>query len=850
MGLARPLLQGVSFHPHAEQKPSVLCSGHRSLPSCTSRSNHDRIKPSVVAPGPGTSFEGSRALDTARRAASCRDRDPDRTSSGPGRPPPQDSVSNNHNNNNKVLQQLLALGKTPTQNEVSEVLLAELPVWTRNSRRVTVVLSSLAKHRLPQLARQVLTFMLESHVESDVIHYNVAISAYGNKAEWQMSLSLLWDMSGLKLTPNVRSYSAAISACEKGGRWQLALNVLAHMRELMVMPNEITYNAAISACEKAGQWQLALGLVAYMREVRVSPNDVTYNAAISACEKASQWQLALSLLSCMPLLMVMPDTISYNAAMSACEKGGQWQLAMRLLNTMPGRSAMPNRISYSAAMSACSKGSQWQLVLSLLSSMPDTRVIPDEINVNAAIDACAREGKWQLALSLLSNMPLMMAMPDVMCYSAAISACEKARKWQEALSLLSIMPSVGVMPNRISYSAAISACEKAAQWQLALCILNSMRAMKVTLDIINCNAAISACEKGGRWQMALSLLTTMFATRMIPNKISYNAVISACGQGHQWQLAFDVLKEMLERQVVPDEWSYTALLSACEGSHQLEQGLQLLLELREGGGVSFSASFFPWALASLSVSDPEIIRSVFDEVLLTLSTSELPPQQLSIIAWASGMLGVKNAPLFRLLLTQALPRMKLFAMDELLKLAWGFAASRSDLHLLGAIQEEVTARLEEMDLQSLSESTRYAFVQDTLVMLWAFNFAGLLGSKLLTGARQLIRQAGAIIDRSHGLRISCAGPELLATMPPVDPAGSDPRILLSLPDRLVIFKPPGWEVHDQQTELQLSSFLQASLGAVPITRDVLHQCGFLHRLDVPSSGLVFWQPRPTRLTTT
>ncbi|CAE8721446.1 unnamed protein product [Polarella glacialis] len=68
---------------------------------------------------------------------------------------------------------------------------------------------------------------------------------------------------------------------------------------------------------------------------------------------------------------------------------------------------------------------------------------------------------------------------------------------------------------------------------------------------------------------------------------------------------------------------------------------------------------------------------------------------------------------------------------------------------------------------------------------------------------------------------------------------STPQTILDLPDRLVIFKPPGWEVHSQHTELQLSSFLQATLGKrLAILHDEEHQCGFLHRLDVPSSGLV------------
>ncbi|CAE8590607.1 unnamed protein product [Polarella glacialis] len=181
-------------------------------------------------------------------------------------------------------------------------------------------------------------------------------------------------------------------------------------------------------------------------------------------------------------------------------------------------------------------------------------------------------------------------------------------------------------------------------------------------------------------------------------------------------------------------------------------------------------------------------------------------------------------------------------MGDLLKLAWGFAASGVDVELLMAIQKEVTTRLGRVDLQSFSELSRHEFLQDTLGLLWASNFAGYRSNNLLASARLVIRQAGAIMDRAHGPSSSPAF-ESMGKLPCTEadlwqPAGK-PQIILDLPDRLVIFKPPGWEVHNQNTDLQLSSFLQATLGKrFAILRDEGHQCGFLHRLDLPSSGLI------------
>ncbi|CAE8686748.1 unnamed protein product, partial [Polarella glacialis] len=269
--------------------------------------------------------------------------------------------------------------------------------------------------------------------------------------------------------------------------------------------------------------------------------------------------------------------------------------------------------------------------------------------------------------------------------------------------------------------------------------------------------------------------------------------------------------------------------------------LQLLWESKERD-VSLSVAFFPWALARLSIHDPDIISAAFDEVALKLSASQLAPQELSIIAWAFGMLGVNNPTLFHALVVQAVPQLESFTMGDLLKLAWGFAASGVDVEIFMTIQNEVIARLEQVDLRSCSELSRNAFLQDTLGLLWASNFAGCCSHNLLTSARLVIRQAGAIMDRAQSPSSSPACESmggLRSTEADLWQPASTPQTILDLPDRLVIFKPPGWEVHSQHTELQLSSFLQATLGKrLAILHDEEHQCGFLHRLDVPSSGLV------------
>lgn len=42
---------------------------------------------------------------------------------------------------------------------------------------------------------------------------------------------------------------------------------------------------------------------------------------------------------------------------------------------------------------------------------------------------------------------------------------------------------------------------------------------------------------------------------------------------------------------------------------------------------------------------------------------------------------------------------------------------------------------------------------------------------------------------------------------------------------VVLFKPPDWEVHDENSELQLSSFMEAMFGRLKILRDEQHEHG-------------------------
>lgn len=68
-----------------------------------------------------------------------------------------------------------------------------------------------------------------------------------------------------------------------------------------------------------------------------------------------------------------------------------------------------------------------------------------------------------------------------------------------------------------------------------------------------------------------------------------------------------------------------------------------------------------------------------------------------------------------------------------------------------------------------------------------------------------------------------------------------PEISMRMSAMIVVFKPPGWEIDDEvkpAAGFPLSQFLQHTFTAAPVVHDAQHSYGIIHRLDVPSSGLL------------
>jgi hypothetical protein len=107
------------------------------------------------------------------------------------------------------------------------------------------------------------------------------------------------------------------------------------------------------------------------------------------------------------------------------------------------------------------------------------------------------------------------------------------------------------------------------------------------------------------------------------------------------------------------------------------------------------------------------------------------------------------------------------------------------------------------------------------------------------------------IDRGRELDCSCQLPAVCGMAPCNAPPASvclalgdaPPHAHLKVPGLLAIHKPPNWEVDTQANGASggLSLWLRTvhSEASRPLSHDTERSAGFIHRLDRPSSGLLF-----------
>ncbi|CAE8635581.1 unnamed protein product [Polarella glacialis] len=256
-----------------------------------------------------------------------------------------------------------------------------------------------------------------------------------------------------------------------------------------------------------------------------------------------------------------------------------------------------------------------------------------------------------------------------------------------------------------------------------------------------------------------------------------------------------------------------------------------------------------WSFASKQVGDASLLLSFAEAASEKLA--EFAPQGLSNLVWAMAILDDGSIRAQQQFLDDIAHRVaeapQMFSEQGLCNVLWSFAALKtSPAEACEAVANELSQRLRGFNLGNRPQETWQRLAVDILGAVWALNYLGLdrVRRSLQAVASTVLQRMGRRLDmegiKGRG-RVNQA-PSLALGGGGRRPEGQ-PTVVLDLPDRLVLHKPAGWEVDDAAEVSRgesLSQYLRAMLPSDqwPIISDRSFQCGFMHRLDVPSSGLL------------
>ncbi|CAE6963981.1 unnamed protein product [Symbiodinium sp. CCMP2592] len=640
------------------------------------------------------------------------------------------------------------------------------------------------------------------HLDPDPVTFSAALAACSSGSQWTTAILLLHEMAEIAVQADAICFNSAISACETV--WQVALWLLRSITVTEVRPNCITFSACINACP----WTIAMHLFDQMRSHSIQSNAVTLNTVMKAC--ASQWQIVLEVMALFPDMALRSDMVTYSTAISACEKAARWQHAAVLLQEMLASRVEANVVCYNAAISAFGAGGRWELSLQHCRELLAAS-LPDQVSCGAVMDAAAKGGRWDWTLTVLSSMGRWRLAPDIFNYNIAIS---EASHWEQSLQLQGCRES-GRAPNRITYSNALTTLAAYGCWKFALCMSRRMQADRCHSEIAY-GAALNACEKGLQWRASLMMLRWIAQQGMETNEICYRAVISASENEDQWPVALLLLLD----PSTPAGGAVSSVGfsgSALSASEAVQASWRSSRIQRHGGEL-------------------RILPELSEDQLQRLSL-----QELSILAWSMASSGDMRRA-WHALLREVQARLqsgeeRRLPLRALATLSWSFASaplsSQASLcEVLPVLQRELASRVTVLKgREAISSST------DMLEVLWASSFVGCLQPRYLPAVWNALQRVARALDSTAHL------PPPASTSPgrldPLAPELQLPRVVLQLPDRLVVHKPPGWQVDESgdASGLPLSQYVQ-KLCNKPIHYDESHQRGFLHRLDVPSSGMI------------
>ena len=221
--------------------------------------------------------------------------------------------------------------------------------------------------------------------------------------------------------------------------------------------------------------------------------------------------------------------------------------------------------------------------------------------------------------------------------------------------------------------------------------------------------------------------------------------------------------------------------------------------------------------------------------------TEMKPQNVSNGAWTSATLQPSGAPVTDMLAQTAVQILNELDLQGSANMAWTLSTMllADSFTFLPLSDRLLCSPLLDIRIDWDHVANELTHICQ---LAWAFSFASCLSHKLGQRLNHLLIGVGERLD-SDGPPDYMVDPQGLPSSHGVsESAHMLPRLVVDLQGISVVFKPPYWEVDAKGklsgSRLYLSNYMQGSYPSSRVVRMAAFEYGFIHRLDIPSSGLV------------
>ncbi|CAK9006875.1 unnamed protein product [Durusdinium trenchii] len=495
-----------------------------------------------------------------------------------------------------------------------------------------------------------------------------------------------------------------------------------------------------------------------------------------------------------------------------------WTKALLCLGAKRG--LRMNSATYTSAIKSTSRRAQWKESLTLQMKLA-SEGMQDSLAALAS-SLSARPMQWMYASKLLDTARDNQAEMDASLQNKAVFST--LSPWRNSAALLRDFQSWMLQAD---FSVVLEAWVEAQQWRAAL-LLGDLGNSRMDTDVVLSLGELVVGKV--LWPRALSLRLALEQNGSPPG--SAVPMVQTLSRALKWQSALTALECSQALGVA----AYDAVLLACWKLRENAAAFRLLDESQD----LRSATSYLWGLSVLHEHLPQTIHAACVNAWMSMRCEDRPvsdfqssPSNFELMTawWSSSILGASNRQFHEFLAQEALKRMSSLSLEELSIAVQGAASTSfaSSGEFFSSAQRTFTG----LNLHKAEDSSvNFSFSRDgkeVLALLFACQIAGCLSIPFRDYVNENLGQVGQAMDN----RLPSV--KLEKVVRPLQ--GEETQLITTWPDRPVILKPPGWEVYGDHVGPQLVSFVRRMLPA-PIHQDSAHNFGFLHRLDVPSSGLI------------